>query len=83
MEYNIKSLNKSFPNLNAVPSEEFAPDFQEGIWFRQEGECHPDGRPYFDFYGELQVHPQLSRELAKMGMFAEPYDGGTWFAWKG
>ncbi len=78
----INKLNKLFPKINAVSTEEW--DGREGgIWFRQEGETHSDGNYYFDYYnmnGDM-VHPELEKALKSMDLFAEPNDPGTWFAW--
>lgn len=77
----IARLNKKFPGINAVPSEDF--DGSEGgIWFQQEGALHPDGTYYFDYYGLNQVHSELQKTLDSLGLFAEPYDAGTWMAFK-
>jgi hypothetical protein len=75
----IAKLNKKFPRLNAVDSIEFD-GRGGGIWFRQEGELHPDGLPYFDFYGH-GVHPDLESTLESFGFFPEPYDAGTLMAY--
>lgn len=77
----IDKLNKMFPRINAVSTTEW--DGREGgIWFRQEGETHPDGAYYFDYWSDEQVHPELQKALDSMGLFAEPNDPGTWFAWE-
>jgi hypothetical protein len=76
----IDTLNKKFPNINAVSTVEW--DGQEGgVWFRMEGECHPDGRRYFSPYSAEQFHPELVATLAKFGFFCEPYDNGTLMAY--
>jgi hypothetical protein len=82
MKDRIKKLNELFPRINAVCTSEW--DGEEGgIWFRQEGACHADGMPYFDYWNtEEQVHPAVQAALVALGLFAEPNDPGTWFAWE-
>jgi hypothetical protein len=78
----IAKLNKKFPKINAVSTTEWDGRIG-GIWFRQEGECHPDGNYYFDYWNmSEQVHPEVKKVLEEFGMFAEPNDPGTWFAWE-
>lgn len=81
MQTKINKLNKMFPSINAVCTEEWD-GRKGGIWFRQEGERHSDDMPYFDYYASSQVHPAVAKALASMDLFAEPYDAGTWFAWE-
>lgn len=83
MQRAIDTLNKKFPNINAVPASEFSAEMENGIWFRQEGEAHPDGTSYFNYYRPIEVHPEVEEVLGELGFFPEPYDAGTWFAWKG
>lgn len=78
MQERIEKLNELFPKINATCSSEWDGN-EGGIWFRQEGECHSDGEPYF---GYSEPHPAVAAVLEEMGLFAEPYDGGTWFAWQ-
>jgi hypothetical protein len=82
MKNKITKLNRLFPNIKAVSTVEW--DGEEGgIWFRQEGRCHTDGMPYFDYYNdEQQVHPEVEKALKGMGLYAEPYDAGTWMAFE-
>jgi hypothetical protein len=81
----IATLNAKFPKLNAVSTEEWD-GTEGGIWFRMEGECHPDGRPYYDYYTldpsyNFGVHPDLDKTLESLGLHAEPYDAGTLMAY--
>lgn len=78
----IVALNKKFPGICAVSTEEWDGN-EGGIWFRQEGNMHTDGMPYFDYYSMSgnQVHPAVEKVLDGFGMFAEPYDAGTWMAY--
>jgi hypothetical protein len=77
-----QEANELFPGIKAVCSSVWDGE-KGGIWFRQEGACHPDGMPYFDYWNtETQVHPAVRAALTDMGLFAEPHDPGTWFAWK-
>lgn len=80
MRKHIEKLNRMFPKINAVCTEEWD-GRKGGIWFRQEGEYHTDNMPYFDYYSREQVHPEVQKALESMGLFAEPHDAGTWFAW--
>ena len=77
----IKKLNATFPGINAVSTVEWDGN-EGGIWFRQEGNLHPDGTYYFDYYGSRQVHPEVEKMLDSAGFFAEPYDAGTWMAYR-
>lgn len=82
MTKHINKLNKLFPKINAVCSSGFNGQ-KGGIWFRQEGEYHTDDMPYFNYWSNSnQVHPAVEAALTKMGLFAEPNDPGTWFAWE-
>jgi len=83
MKRAIATLNRLFPKINAVSTVEW--DGEEGgIWFRQEGNLHTDGMPFFDYYSDgEQVHPELSKALKSLGLYAEPYDAGTWMAYEG
>lgn len=76
----IEVLNKKFPNIKAVSTKEWD-GMEGGIWFRMEGECHPDGTRYFSPYGRQQFHPELVETLAKFGLHCEPYDNGTLMAY--
>ena len=81
MKTKIDRLNKLFPNIKAVSTVEW--DGEEGgIWFRQEGNTHSDGMPYFDYWSSYdQVHPEVQKALESMGLYAEPHDAGTWMAY--
>lgn len=81
MKKAIETLNKLFPKINAVCTTEWDGN-KGGIWFRQEGAYHKDGMPYFDYYSTDQVHPEVEKTLTKLGLFAEPHDAGTWFAYE-
>ena len=71
-----------FPGINAADSVEWNGQ-TGGIWFRQEGATHSDGCYYFDYWSFAeQVHPAVQEALESMGLFAEPNDPGTWFAWE-
>lgn len=81
MKKAIAKLNKLFPNIKAVSTVEWDGD-DSGIWFRQEGNTHTDGMPYFDYYNDnQQVHSEVSKVLEELGLIAEPYDAGTWMAY--
>ena len=83
LQKKIDKLNAKFPSIAAVSTVEW--DGREeypGIWFRQEGECHTDDMPYFDYYNcNEQVHPEVQKVLEEIGMYAEPNDPGTWMAY--
>lgn len=81
MKSKITKLNKIFPGIEAVSTIEWDGN-EGGIWFRQEGNLHVDGTPFFDYYGNPQVHPEVQKALSAMGLMAEPYDGGTWMAYE-
>jgi len=81
----IDAINNSFPEANAVPSEEFDSSSRGGIWFRQEGGSAPDGQPLYDEYvhqDTFGTHPDLEALLGKLGYFSEPYDAGTLMAYE-
>lgn len=85
MTKKIDKLNEMFPYLNAVCTTEWD-GVAGGIWFRQEGALHPDGRPYFDYYSgdperEFGVHPALVEALSEMGLHGEAHDAGTLMAY--
>ena len=80
IEKAIKKLNKKFPNINAVSTVEWDGE-AGGIWFRMEGECHPDGTRYYSPYSSRQFHPELESTLAEFGLHCEPYDNGTLMAY--
>jgi hypothetical protein len=81
MKKAIATLNRLFPNINAVSTVEW--DGEEGgIWFRQEGNLHTDGMPFFEYYSDEQVHPEVNKALKSLGLYAEPYDAGTWMAYE-
>ena len=83
MKKAIATLNRLFPKINAVCTTEWDGS-KGGIWFRQEGEAHKDGIPYFDYYNDnQQVHPEVEKAFKKLGLYAEPYDAGTWMAYEG
>ena len=78
----IATLNKKFPGICAVSTEEWDGS-KGGIWFRQEGNSHTDGMPFFDYYGSPDVHPEVNKTLKSLDLYAEPYDAGTWMAYEG
>jgi hypothetical protein len=81
MKNKIAKLNELFPKIKAVSTTEW--DGEEGgIWFRQEGNLHTDGMPFFDCYHDEQVHPEVQKALKSLGLYAEPYDAGTWMAYE-
>jgi hypothetical protein len=82
MKKEIAKLNELFPNIKAVSTLEWDGD-DSGIWFRQEGNCHTDGKPYFNYHNvDTPVHPEVAKVLKDLGLYAEPYDAGTWMAYK-
>jgi hypothetical protein len=82
MKNKIAKLNQMFPKIKAVSTVEW--DGEEGgIWFRQEGEYHTDDMLYFDYWSSNeQVHPEVQKALKSLGLYAEPYDAGTWMAYE-
>ena len=82
MKNKIAKLNKMFPKIKAVCSTEWDGK-KGGIWFRQEGEYHTDDVPYFNYWSmNTQVHPKVEAALTSLGLYAEPHDAGTWFAYE-
>lgn len=81
-----KHINKAFPDANAVTYNEWTGEEKVDkyrIWFRQEGECAPDGMPLHDYWQEWHpdgFHPDLKRLVEKHGFYLENYDAGTMMA---
>ena len=82
-----KHINKAFPNANAVTYDQWTGEDKvdkHRIWFRQEGECAPDGLPLHDYWQEVHedgYHPDLKRLVEKHGFYLETYDPGTLMAY--
>lgn len=79
----INRLSKAFPDIWFKDGKEF--DHRHGcaIW-TGEG-SYIDGIPAFDMYNldyVFGVHPKLAEALEKLKLFAEAYDGGTFFIYE-
>lgn len=78
----MKALEKAFPGVWLKDGRLFDSRHGSAIW-SGEGSVMPDGSPAFGFYERSDyvfgVHPELHAKLDKMGLFAEAYDGGTFF----
>lgn len=80
----IIELNECWPQLKAVPSEDFHPSMEDGIWFRGSDDIL-DGLPIFDewvFPDTEGMFPEIYSFVTEAGWFFEPYDGCTQFAWR-
>lgn len=79
----IKKVNAKFPGINAVASEEF--DGQKGgIWFKSSSyttEFEDMTLPVQLIEDDYMVESRLEKFMNEQGMFCEPYDRGTLFAW--
>ena len=78
----MRVLSKAFPGLWMKKGSEFDSRHGTAIW-SGEGSVMPDGSPAFGFYERSDyvfgVHPVLDAKLRSMGLYAEAYDGGTFF----
>jgi hypothetical protein len=75
-------LSKAFPGVWMKDGKLFDHGHGSAIW-SGEGSVMPDGLPAFNMYDYSSyvfgVHPELAAALEKLGLFAEAYDGGTFF----
>ena len=84
----IALVNKTYPQMNAVPMSQFTgEDEDEGIWFRQEG-AEIDGlRVHNEYHGDrYDIYDPttlivFNDFLAEHGWYPEPYDAGTLMAY--
>ena len=74
----IKKINKKYPTIDAVPSEEFDGS-KGGIWFKGTEETYINGLPVLDC---SMVNEEFDDFLESLGLFGEPYDAGTLMAYK-
>lgn len=86
VERTISQLKRKFPKIGDIkPIEEFAPRFSDGLWFTQAAEGGEiKGMPAADYYEDYLVggvHPDLQKELDRLGLYVEWYDPGTLFAY--
>jgi hypothetical protein len=85
-EHMITLLNKRFPGIDAVNTEEFNGE-QTGIWFRNTEGYTINGMPILNVYDMdevvwiMGIHKTLEAFLGDHGWFAEPYDSGTLMAY--
>lgn len=79
----IAKLNKMFPEVNAVPREDF--DGQEGgIWFRGSEDSLANGERVYDHYNmdwNWGMNPRIEAVLMNAGWYSEAYDAGTCMAY--
>jgi len=73
----IKELNKKWPELEAVKSEDFDGS-ENGIWFKGTESALIDGLPLMS---DCEPNDTLDKYLQNNGFFAEPYDAGTLMAY--
>lgn len=85
VERTISQLKRKFPKIGDIkPIEEFAPRFSDGLWFMQAAEGGEiKGMPAADSYGDYgyDIHPDLQKELDRLGLYVEWYDPGTLLAY--
>ena len=74
----INLINERLPIAKAVPSEDFDPQYETGIWLRGSEYADHQGL-VFDCDGENELHPVLQDLVDKHGWLPEPYDAGTLF----
>jgi hypothetical protein len=85
-DHMIELLNKRFPGIDAVNTEEFNGE-QTGIWFRNTEGYSINDIPILNMYDTdevfwtMGIHKTLDTFLGDHGWFAEPYDSGTLMAY--
>lgn len=87
----LELLKKKYPKLSLKKSEEFSPNYKNGIWSYGDKELKAkDGFVLIDYYAtnhtkkqryEFGVHIELRSFLEKHGWYAEWYDVGTIMFW--
>lgn len=73
----IEIINKKYPQLRAVPSEDFDGS-KNGIWFKGTECVDFEGLPVLE---DSMVNEKLDDFLNSLGFFGEPYDAGTLMAY--
>ncbi len=80
----IAKLQKQFPDVWFKDGADFSESHEGTVW-TGEG-SYIDGHNAFDmyWYGEtMGVHPKMQQALDELGLWAEFYDAGTVFFYKG
>lgn len=87
----INEINRKYPDIKAVLSEEFNQNDIGGIWFRGSESATINGYLIYDYwagqsmdYGcayEGQIYKEFRKFLKQLGLFPEPYDSGTLMAY--
>ena len=81
----INLLNRKFPGINAVSTEEFD-DRTGGVWFRNSEGFDINDMPMMNMYGDADTyicgtHKTLEEYLNQYGWHSEAYDAGTLMAY--
>lgn len=79
----INIINDVWPVCKAVPSEDFHPSMEGGIWLRGSDDII-NNMPVFDefvFPDTEGMFPEIYSFVVSSGWFFEPYDGCTQFIW--
>lgn len=74
----IKIINTKYPQLRAVPSEDFDGS-TDGIWFKGTESSDFEGLPVLE---DSMVNEKLDKFLNSLGFCGQPYDAGTLLAYR-